>query len=105
MENVFGVDVAKNWIDVVGPNGHARVGNNDLDDFARRVARCDGRVAFEASGGYEEPLRCALAKAGVPEERITVESYFNHKAEPSQEAIETIAKVIQDAALNPVVAN
>ena len=70
MENVFGVDVAKNWIDVVGPNGHARVGNNDLDGFARRVARCDGRVAFEASGGYEEPLRCALAKAGVPALRI-----------------------------------
>lgn len=70
MENVFGVDVAKNWIDVVGPDGHERVGNNDLDGFARRVARCDGRVAFEASGGYEEPLRAALAKAGVPALRI-----------------------------------
>lgn len=70
METVFGVDVAKNWIDVVGPDGHARVGNDDLDGFARRVARCGGRVAFEASGGYEEPLRAALAKAGVPALRI-----------------------------------
>lgn len=70
MENVFGVDVAKAWIDVVGPDGHERVGNEDLQAFARRVARSGGRVAFEASGGYETPLRTALAAAGVPAIRI-----------------------------------
>ena len=70
MEYVFGVDVAKNWVDVVGPDGHARVGNGDLEAFAQRVARSDGRVAFEASGGYETPLRAALANAGVPAIRI-----------------------------------
>ena len=51
MENVFGVDVAKNWIDVVGPDGHARIVNADLDRFTRNVAAVGGRVAFEASGG------------------------------------------------------
>lgn len=66
MENVFGVDVAKNWVDVVGPDGHERVGNDDLNAFATRVAQQGGRVAFEASGGYETPLRAALAKAEVP---------------------------------------
>lgn len=70
MENVFGVDVAKAWIDVVGPGGHARVGNDDLAAFAQQVARTSGRVAFEASGGYERPLRVALAKAGVPAIRL-----------------------------------
>ena len=70
MENVFGVDVAKDWIDVVGPDGHERVENNDLAGFAQRVAKQCGRVAFEASGGYEMPLRAALAKAGVPAIRI-----------------------------------
>ncbi len=25
MENVFGVDVAKHWIDVAGPDGHERI--------------------------------------------------------------------------------
>jgi transposase len=59
MENVFGVDVAKAWIDVVGPDGYARIGNDDLAAFAQRVARKSGRVAFEASGGYERPLRLA----------------------------------------------
>lgn len=48
--------------------------------------------------------RDGLSKAGVPDERITVESYFNHKSEPSEEAIETITKVIREAALNPVLA-
>lgn len=70
MENVFGVDVAKGWIDVVGPDGHARVPNGELDRFARRVARAGGRVVFEASGGYETPLRVALAAAGVTALRV-----------------------------------
>ena len=70
MENMFGVDVAKNWIDVAGPEGPERVGNDDLMAFALRVSQQGGRVAFEASGGYETPLRMALAKAGVPTIRI-----------------------------------
>lgn len=70
MENVFGVDVAKNWVDVVGPDGHERVINADLKAFAQRVSTHAGRVAFEASGGYETPLRVALADAGVPAIRI-----------------------------------
>lgn len=70
MENVFGVDVAKGWVDVVGPGGHERVANDDLKAFALRVAKQGGRVAFEASGGYEAPLRAALAEAGVPAIRI-----------------------------------
>ncbi len=70
MENMFGVDVAKNWVDVVGPEGHERVSNDDLKAFALRVAQMGGRVAFEASGGYETPLRMVLAKARVPAIRI-----------------------------------
>ena len=70
MENVFGVDVAKNWVDVSGPDGHERVDNGDLTAFARRVAHQGGRVAFEASGGYEAPLRTALGHAGVAAIRI-----------------------------------
>jgi len=46
--------------------------------------------------------KAGLSKAGVPSERITVESYFNHKAPPSEEAIATIATVIREAALYPV---
>ncbi|MEM0936689.1 MAG: transposase [Pseudomonadota bacterium] len=70
MENVFGVDVAKSWVDVVGPDGHERVSNDDLEAFARHVAKRGGCVAFEASGGSETPLRTALAQAGVPAIRI-----------------------------------
>lgn len=70
MKNVLSVDVAKSWIDVVGPDGYARIDNSDLEAFARRIGRSGGRVAFEASGGYETPLRIALAQAGVPAIRI-----------------------------------
>ena len=40
-----------------------------------------------------------LEKAGVPTERVTIESYFNHRADTSNEAIERIARVVQSAAL------
>ncbi|MEM6409892.1 MAG: hypothetical protein AAF700_15945 [Pseudomonadota bacterium] len=69
-EFVLGADVAKNWIDVVGPNGHERVDNDGLKAFALRIAKQGGRVAFEASGGYETPLRMALAEVSVPAIRI-----------------------------------
>lgn len=68
--NVYGADVARNWIDVEGPDGYLRIANGDLCKFAEAVAAVGGRVAFEASGGYESPLRQALARAGVPAIRI-----------------------------------
>ncbi len=49
--------------------------------------------------------KTGLEKAGVPDERITIENYFNHKAEPSVEAIERIATVIHAAALTSLEVN
>jgi transposase len=69
-ENVFGVDVAKGWIDSFGPAGHARVLTKDIPDFAAMVAAQGGRVVFEATGGLEAPLRRALAEAGVTAHRV-----------------------------------
>jgi ferredoxin-NADP reductase len=45
--------------------------------------------------------KTGLLQAGVLDQRITIESYFNHKVQPSKEAIETIATVIRKAALHP----
>lgn len=70
MENVFGVDVAKAWIDVVGPDGHQRVSNKDLPAFAQAVRAVHGVVVFEASGGCEAPLRVALGEACVAAIRV-----------------------------------
>lgn len=70
-ENVFGVDVAKAWIDVVGPDGkHHRVMNPALPAFAAEVAAVAGKAVFEATGGCEEPLRLALAAAGARAVRV-----------------------------------
>ena len=70
VETVFGVDVAKAWIDVVGPDGHARFATADLGRFAASVRKAGGKVVFEASGGCEAPLRAALGAAGVPALRV-----------------------------------
>lgn len=69
-ENVFGVDVAKGWIDSFGPAGHERVLTKDIPTFAARVAAQGGRVVFEATGGLEAPLRRALAQEGVTAIRV-----------------------------------
>ncbi len=67
---VYGVDISKSWIDAVGPDGHEWVATGDLDAFAARVAARRGRVVFEACGGYERPLRAALARAGVAAHQV-----------------------------------
>jgi transposase len=69
-EIIFGVDVAKGWIDVVGPSGRRRVPNAGLAGFAKGLAAQNGKAIFEASGGYESPLRVALGEAGVPAVRV-----------------------------------
>ena len=69
-ENVFGVDVARDRVDVAGPRGVRRVMNEELDALAAEIAACGGRAVFEASGGYETPLREALARAGATAVRV-----------------------------------
>jgi len=69
-ENMFGVDVAKAWIDSFGPSGRERVLTQDLAAYAARVAQVQGRVVFEATGGLEAPLRRALAQEGVAAYRV-----------------------------------
>lgn len=49
--------------------------------------------------------KMGLEKAGVPQERVTIENYFNHKAEPSEESIDRIASVCRAAARSPLTVN
>ncbi|MDZ7906474.1 MAG: transposase [Cypionkella sp.] len=67
---MFGVDVAKGWIDSFGPCGHERVATADIPSYAAKVAAQGGCVVFEATGGLEAPLRRALAEAGVTAYRV-----------------------------------
>lgn len=71
-QNVIGVDVAKEWIDV-----HCSASRQDrrinaapraLKAFAESVG--ESFVVFEASGGYDRPLREALDAAGARYARV-----------------------------------
>lgn len=75
MTDLFvGVDVSMDWIDVFEPGcGASRIANDpaELAAFARRMKRRGvAQVVFEASGGYDAPLRSALDKAGVRLARV-----------------------------------
>lgn len=57
---------------------------------------CIGDTHYHLIGNGQmvNEWKAGLEKAGVPEHRITTESYFNHKAESDQTAIETIAAAV-----------
>ncbi len=71
-QDVLGVDVAKDWIDVfilsTGRRQRIATTKAALARFAGTIA--DALVVFEASGGYERPLAAALTQAGVSFARV-----------------------------------
>lgn len=65
---IIGVDVSKDWIDIYDAQEGARridVKPRALAGFARRASKAGAFVVFEATGGYDAPLREALERAGV----------------------------------------
>ena len=76
-DNFIGVDVSKDGLDVYhlcpGHRGTAQQianGGRELTVFARRAARQGAWVIFEATGGYDRPLREALERAGARFSRV-----------------------------------
>lgn len=70
---VVGVDVSKDWIDVCDAEGHHEKIESTrklLRAFARRMAKAGAFVVFEATGGYDAPLREALEAAGAAYARV-----------------------------------
>jgi transposase len=71
-QDIIGVDVAKDWIDVhwLSDRRERRIRccEKDLARFASEA--CGALVVFEASGGYERPLMAALAAAGTASARV-----------------------------------
>lgn len=72
-QNVLGVDVAKDWIDIcdLGAGKIRRIETTPraLKAFAARLAK-DSLVVFEASGGFERPLMAALEAKGCAYARV-----------------------------------
>ncbi len=76
-DNFIGVDVSKDWLDVHhlcsdhrGGAQQIANGGRELTAFARRAARQGAWVIFEATGGYDRPLREALERAGARFSRV-----------------------------------
>lgn len=69
-QNILGVDIAQDWIDVfdlsTGMSSH--IATFDLQAFAGGLG--DVLVVFEATGGYERPLAEALEVHGVAYARV-----------------------------------
>lgn len=53
------------------------------------------------NGQMVKEWKAGLAKAGVSDDNVTVESYFNHQEEPSDDVVDRIAGVIRASSLTP----
>jgi ferredoxin-NADP reductase len=51
------------------------------------------------NGQMVNEWRVGLEESGVPSERVTVEAYFNHMAQPNDATVQNIAKVVQKLAV------
>ncbi len=69
-QNVLGVDIARDWIDVfdLSSGTSNRITTADLQIFVRPLR--DVLVVFEATGGYERPLVEALEARGISYVRV-----------------------------------
>lgn len=69
-QNILGVDIAKDWIDVfdMSTQTTTRIPTSDLPGFADGLT--DVFVVFEATGGYERPLTEALEARGIAYARV-----------------------------------
>jgi ferredoxin-NADP reductase len=55
------------------------------------------------NGQMVNEWKAGLAQAGVSAEKVTMEAYFNHKAESSEDAINLIASTVSSAAVSVVI--
>lgn len=71
-QNVLGVDIAKDWIDIFDTaSGKARRIETTRAALKALAAKVQGMlVVFEASGGYERPLMEALEAKGIAYARV-----------------------------------
>ena len=69
-QNILGVDIARDWIDVfdLSSGASSRIATADLQTFVRPLR--DVLVVFEATGGYERPLAEALEARGISYVRV-----------------------------------
>jgi len=51
------------------------------------------------NGQMVQEFKAGLAKGGIPNDKITIEMYFNHKATPEQEVIDRIAAFVSKHSL------
>ena len=68
----------------------------------RDIVRCSGDVNdthfhLIGNGQMVGEFKAGIAKAGVPDERVTVEMYFNHKSVSDEAVIDRIAGIVSTA--------
>lgn len=67
------------------------------DNLKNIVSGSDTHYHLIGNGQMVKEFSAGLSKAGVPDDKITVEFYFNHKAEIDEEVIDRIAKVVSSS--------
>jgi ferredoxin-NADP reductase len=83
---------------------------SDSEENARMIINDSGTTDSVKSTHYHligngqlvNEWKAGLFQAGVPQEKVTTEAYFNHKATSNEKAIDIIASVIAESSALPV---
>mmetsp|Transcript_18303 Transcript_18303/g.52844 ORF Transcript_18303/g.52844 Transcript_18303/m.52844 type:complete len:333 (-) Transcript_18303:79-1077(-) len=83
---------------VSSESGRVSSSENNLQTIACPSFPCDNvsdtHYHLIGNGSMVNEFKAGLAKAGVPDENVTLEIYFNHKAVADESVVDKIAKVI-----------
>jgi ferredoxin-NADP reductase len=85
---------------ITSENGRISSSMESLNMVAKQISGRgseDTHFHLIGNGQMVNEWKAGLEKAGVPSGRVTVEQYFNHKAEVNQNAIDNIALAISSA--------
>jgi ferredoxin-NADP reductase len=88
------------WTPIISnQQGRLSSSEENLQLLAKSAAGVtDTHFHLIGNGQMVKEFQAGLKKAGVPDEKVTVEIYFNHKAEADADTVDRIAKVVKEVA-------
>ena len=92
---------------ITSEQGRISSTNNNLkilsesSSFDATPTLVDGSTHFHLIGNGQmvSEFKAGLAKAGVPDDKVTIEMYFNHKADVNSERVDLIASAVREGSV------
>jgi len=86
------------WKAIVSSDvGRLSASEENLNNIVAKGSKEDTHFHLIGNGQMVNEFKAGLTKAGISKERVTIESYFNHKAPLDNDVVERIAGIISSS--------